>query len=78
MSTRINYQLIVNDIIKSKSKIYVLTQDKVKKLCNAELPKSMFTQKYFKSGSNVLIRFLKDSDYEVTITEPKITIKVKR
>ena len=75
MSTKVDYQLIVNDIIKSKSKTYVLTQDKVKKLCNAELPKCMFTKRYFKTGSNVLIRFLRENGFEVMVTEPKITIK---
>ena len=51
MSTKVDYQLIVNDIIKSKSKTYVLTQDKVKKLCNAELPKGMFTKRSFQRNS---------------------------
>lgn len=75
MATKIDYQIIVDDILKSKSKTYILTQDKVKRLCNAELPKSMFTKRYFKTGSNILIRFLRESGYEVIITEPKITIK---
>lgn len=77
MSTKINYQPVIDAIIKAKSNKYVLTQDKMKRLCNAELPKSMFNKSYFKKPSNSLIRFLIDNDFEVSVIKPQIII-VKR
>ena len=77
MATHIDYQPLINDIDKSKKREYVLTQDKARHLLHNELPKSMFTKKYYSSGSNELIRYLRQKGWEIVITEPKITI-IKR
>lgn len=76
MATKIDYQVIIDDIEKSNKKIYVLDQKQAKKLVNNDLPKSLFNNSYIKGRKNDLARYLSDNcDYEVT--EPKIIIKKK-
>lgn len=76
MATKINYQPIIDDIKKSKNEMYILTQDKAKKLINNDLPKSLFKKNYIDKGNNDLARFLVEKcEYETV--EPKIIIYKK-
>ena len=76
MATIVDYKLIIEDIKKNGNQEYNLTQNKVKRICNNELPKSMLTKSYIKRGENDLSRFLLE-ECEWEIVEPKIRIKWK-
>jgi len=76
MATILDYNLIIDDVIKNGDKEYELTQKKVKKICNNELPKSMFNKPYIKRGKNNLSKFLLE-ECEWEVIEPKIVIKWK-
>lgn len=76
MATRVNYDLIIDEIKKNKGKKIEITQKSVKKICNNELPKSMFTKNYIKRGENDLTKFIL-SECEWELVEPKIIIKWK-
>ncbi len=74
MSTRINYDVIINDMEKSKKREYIVNQKLTKKLLNQELPKSIFSEQYIKRGSNSLCRHIIDKGYKFKVIEPQIII----
>ena len=78
MATHIKYEKIIEDIAKSNKDEYVLTQEKAKKLANAELPKSLFNLSYIRKAKNEFCRFVNESGYEVEVITPKIILKKKQ
>ena len=76
MATIVDYKLIIEDIKKNGIQEYDLTQKKVKKICNNELPKSMFTKSYIQRGKNDLSKFLLE-ECEWEVIEPQIRIRWK-
>ena len=61
-----------------KKNEYVLTQQKAKKICNVELPKSVFDKNYFDRGLNALSRFVKENQYEYEIIPAQIIIRKQK
>lgn len=77
MSTRVDYNRIIEYIKDSKDDIIEITQKKVKKLSNNELPKSFFSNSYIVNGKNKLARYILDEGLEFEVIEPKIIIRKK-
>ena len=74
MSTRINYDVIINDLEKSNKREYIVDQKLTKKLLNQELPKSIFSEQYIKRGGNSLCRHIIDKGYKFKVIKPQIII----
>ena len=77
MSTRVDYNKIIKYVEESKDDVIEITQRKVKKLANNELPKSFFNNEYIVNGKNELARYIIENGFEFEIIEPKIIIKKK-
>ena len=77
MSTRVDYNKLINYVEKSNKNVIEITQNTVKRLVNNELPKSFFSNKYITDGKNELARFIIEKGYEFEVVEPKIIIKKK-
>lgn len=77
MATHNNYMPVIEEIKKSKSSQYVLNNDKMKRITNSEIPKSMFNRNYITSRRNELARYIMDEAESFEIISPKIIIYKK-
>ncbi|HIT70858.1 MAG TPA: hypothetical protein IAD08_02955 [Candidatus Scatovivens faecipullorum] len=75
MSTRVDYNKIIEYVEDSSEDTIEITQKKVKRLVNNELPKSFFSNRYIANGKNELARYILEKGFEFEVIEPKLIIK---
>ncbi len=77
MSTRVDYSKIIKYVEEYPKDVIEITQKKVKRIANNELPKSFFSNSYISKGNNELARYILENGFEFEIIEPKLIIKKK-